>query len=465
MLATPMLSWNARRIGLVVVLGLVWSVFPLLRWKCVDGWLVGDVEWRWQSDESQFLASAPTATLPISAEQVKLQPGDWPGFRGPNRDSRLSGVSINPNWDKVPPKLLWKKRIGPGWSSCVVIGKRLFTQYQHADDEVVACFDTETGDLFWTQKTPGRFWDNLGDAGPRATPTFHDGKIYAFGATGVLTCLNAANGERIWSHDVKEDAGAKLPKWGYSSSPLVMQGIVTVYAGAPHKAMLGYDAESGKLVWSAGEGRKSYSSPHPARLGGVDQVLLSTELGLGGYRPKTGELLWHHDWPTDGLVRCVQPAVVDDNTVLLGTGVDHGTRKISVKQKDDKWETVAGWTTLAIKPHFNDLVIHKGHAYGFDSGFFTCIDLARGKPKWRERGEGEGYGNGQVLLLVDQELLLVITEQKSKVCLIDASPAGHFEHPGRFQAFEGKTWNHPVIAHGKLFVRNAAWIACYELGQ
>jgi outer membrane protein assembly factor BamB len=507
LLITPSLAWPVRRISLAVVLGLVWCYFPLLRWNSVDGFFQANVTWRWAlTDEDRFLAenssrgsfTAPkeeksqelqllgVSTVALAASpwrdgpmlaaaayvaripklKLELQPGDWPGFRGSNRDGRLLGTRISSDWEKNPPRELWRHRVGPGWSSCIVIGTRLYTQEQIKDNEAVVCYDTTTGNTKWIHLTPGRFSEALGGIGPRATPAFHDGRIYALGAMGPLVCLDAVTGELIWTHNIKDDADAKLPDWGFSSSPLVAEGIVMVYAGGDaNKMMLGYDAVTGDLKWSAGVGRKSYCSPQPARVGGVDQFIMSSANGLAAFKPATGEALWHYDWDVGDVARCVQPALVDDNAVLLGTGFSMGTKKVTVRREGSSWNVTEDWKKQAkFSPYFNDFVVHKGHIYGFDNGVFTCIDVATGKAKWKERG-GDGdnaYGFGEVLLLADQDLLLILTEANGSVCLLDAKPE-YRELPGRFQALEKKTWNHPVIAHGKLFVRNAAEIVCYEL--
>jgi outer membrane protein assembly factor BamB len=292
--------------------------------------------------------------------------------------------------------------------------------------------------------------------GPRATPTFHEGRIYALGANGRLNCLDAATGRRLWSRDVAEDSGAKVPQWGFSASPLVAAGVVTVFAGGPDgKAVLGYDASSGKLAWSAGEGSFSYCSPHLARLHGTEQVLITTDAGLTSFEPARGKVLWQHDWQLpNGMTRVIQPAVLGDTDVLIGTGFDHGTRRVRLGKGGGTEEV---WTSRAIRPYYNDLVVHGEHLYGFDGNFLTCVGLDDGAGKWRARG----YGNGQVLLLSDQDLLLVLSE-KGAVALVEASPQRH-RVLGRFQAIEGKTWNHPVVAHGKLFVRNGEEAACYAL--
>jgi outer membrane protein assembly factor BamB len=301
--------------------------------------------------------------------------------------------------------------------------------------------------------------ETMGGPGPRATPTFHDGKIYAQGATGKLHCLDAARGALVWSRDIATDSDAKVPTWGFAASPLVLQNVVIVFAGGPDgKSVLGYHAASGALAWSAGEGQFSYCSPQPARVDGVEQAVIATERGLTAFDPARGAVLWRHDWLLEGgMARVVQPAVVDDADLLLGTGFGHGVRRVRVRHDGNTWSSEEVWTSRAIKPYYNDLVVHGGHLYGFDHNFFTCVNLADGKGKWRARG----YGNGQVLLLADQDLLLIQAET-GEVALVAASPEGHKEL-ARFQAIEGKTWNHPVVAHGKLYVRNSQEAACYSL--
>jgi outer membrane protein assembly factor BamB len=250
-----------------------------------------------------------------------------------------------------------------------------------------------------------------------------------------------------------------VPKWGFASSPLVARGVVTVFAGGPEeKSVLGYDASTGKLAWSVGEGDVSYSSLQTARLGGVEQLILASSKGLTAFHPTRGKVLWRHDWPLgEGMVRAVQPAVLDDSDVLIGTGFSFGTRRLRIGRDGDDWTTREVWTSRDIKPFYNDSVVHRGHLYGFDVPFFTCVSLEDGKGKWRERG----YGNGQVLLLADQDLLLVLSE-RGQAALVEANPDGHKEL-GRFQAIQGKTWNHPVVARGRLYVRNGEEAACYQL--
>jgi outer membrane protein assembly factor BamB len=468
LLATPFLSWPSRRAGLLVLFLLVWGCFTLLRRDGADGSLSVTFHFRWvTSAEDKYLAELAAgkhgggqAAGASTAEPVVLQPGDWPGFRGPDRDGRRTGVRIATDWKAHPPRLLWRHRVGPGWSSFAVVGGRLFTQEQRGADEAVVCYDAETGAVLWAHEDHARFHEEQSGPGPRATPTFHEGRLYTLGAAGRLNCLDAATGRALWSRDVAADAGAKVPQWGFASSPLVAQGVVSVFADGPAgKGVLGYHATTGELVWSADSGQGSYSSPHRARLGGVEQLLIGTGEGLTAFHPAGGEALWRFVCPRVPGPTCVlQPTPLGGSDVLLSSG-GSGTRRVRVSREGGGWVAREVWTTRAIKPFFNDLVVHQGHLYGFDVNFFTCVSLEDGQGKWRARG----YGSGQVLLLADQGLLLVLTE-KGAVALVEATSAGHREL-GRFQAIEGKTWNHPVVSHGKLFVRNSEEAACYRLAE
>jgi outer membrane protein assembly factor BamB len=470
------LPWPIRRAGVLLVLVTVGTGSCLLR---VDG-LTGDFapkfNWRWTlTPEQKLLAKrnsqlATASALPTTVE-VREQPGDWTGFRGRLRDSRLSGVRVKTDWRQAPPRELWRNSIGPGWSSFAVLGDRLFTQEQRGGDEYVVCYEAATGNEVWTRHDATRFYEMIGGPGPRATPTFHAGRVFSFGANGHLNCLDAASGKVSWSRDVAADSGAAIPQWGFASSPLVAQGLVTVFAGGPSgKSMVAYREDSGEPAWSAGvdaEGAGSgpelpilsYSSPQLSSIDGVEQILLSTNAGVSAFEPVSGKRLWQHSWNSDKIVRIVQPAVIGANDVLIGTGLGIGTRRIHIQRDAEKWDTKELWTTRKIKPYFSDFVVLRDHIYGFDGSKFLCVSLEKGNEIWR----ASGYGNGQVLLLVDQELLLIVSEE-GEVALVSARP-DKYEELGRFKAIEGKTWNHPVVAHGKLFVRNGEEIACFQLDR
>jgi outer membrane protein assembly factor BamB len=336
----------------------------------------------------------------------------------------------------------------------------LYTQQQVGEEEQVLCWDALTGESIWTFRDKSRFEESVAGAGPRATPTFHEGRIYATGAAGHVHCLDAVTGQLVWTRDLISDGGRQLPEWGFASSPLIVDGLTLVFAGGPNaKSLIAYRAEDGEPVWSAGEGANSYSSAQLVTLSGQLQVLLATDQGLSSFRPDSGQLLWTHDWPSGGVARIVQPHRISETDFILGTGMGVGTRRIRVTNSDDQWQTEEIWTTKRIKPYYNDFVVHDGHIYGFDGPIFMCLDVAEGQLKWRERG----YGNGQALLVADQSLLVILSE-KGEVALVKADPSSRQEL-AKFQAIAGKTWNHPVIAHGHLYVRNGEEAACFQLAE
>src|SRR5262249_36394104 len=241
-------------------------------------------EWRWPpTPEALSLAGEASGGAPAEAARAALAlgPGDWPGFRGPNRDGGVSGLRIATDWSAAPPKLLWRRRVGPAWSSVIVVGDRLFTQEQRGEQEMGVCYEASTGNEGRGPADPGRFWEAGFGPRPGATPPFAGARLFTLGATGILNCLEAATGQRYWSHDVAAEAPAKPPTWGYSSSPLVVEDKVIVFAGGEGaRNLLAYGTDTGEPAWAAAASHDSYSSPHLATIPRRRQCLLLVVNGL-----------------------------------------------------------------------------------------------------------------------------------------------------------------------------------------
>lgn len=462
---------SGQRVPIVSLLLLLPLFYTLLiRIDGIDGAMQATINWRWvPTAEDRLLATQPQ--LPVAAtsvdaaatpaEPITLTAGDWPGFRGENRDSQVRGVSLSKDWSKNPPKQLWKQKIGPGWSSFAVVGNRLYTQEQRGPDELVVCYAADTGLPLWQYADAVRFEEVVAGAGPRSTPAFAAGKLYTMGASGLVNCLDAATGKKIWQRNLATDTGAKTPEWGFSASPLIVDDLVVLFArGQSGKSLIAYKAATGEIAWTTGDGVRSYASVHPATLLGVPQLLAFSEVGLTSVSPITGESLWTHEWPiSEGIERVLQPVILNDHQIIVSTYFDVGTRLIDLeKSPDGAWSTKAAYTSRDLKPYFNDTVLIDGTLYGFDGQLFAAVDPTTGKRLWK-KGR---YGSGQVLGLADQKLLIVLGEA-GQLVLLEANPKQHVEL-GTIQAIEGKTWNHPVLAHGKLFVRNGEEMACFELG-
>jgi outer membrane protein assembly factor BamB len=380
---------------------------------------------------------------------------EWPGFRGPKRDGIVHGVRIRTDWPASPPAEMWRRAIGPGWSSFAVNGDLVYTQEQRGESELVTCYRLSTGEPVWRHRDPVRFWESNAGAGPRATPTLHDGRLYTFGATGIVNALDASTGARVWSRDAATETGEEVPIWGFASSPLIVDGAVIVAASG---RLAAYDAATGKTRWLGPEGGSGYSSPHLATIDGVPQVLLLRGSRTISVAPADGTLLWEHVWETG--VGIVQPALTDGGDVLL-TVADAmgglGLRRVAVARGAAGWTIEERWTSRGLKPYYNDYVLHKGHAYGFDGSILASISLEDGARKWK----GGRYGSGQLVLLADQDLLLVLSEE-GELALVNATP-DKFTEVARFKAIEGKTWNHPVLAGDVLLVRNGEEMAAFRL--
>jgi len=492
--ATRRLSSGPRRASMVAAILLACGAFTVVRTGGISGDGNSDLHWRWtQTPEERLLAeagdesalpSSPAAPAteslekplpaPVPAEPLALTsaPTDaktpeklpvsaaaetrasWPGFRGPNRDDVIRGVQIDTDWSKSPPVELWRQKIGPGWSSFAVRGDLCYTQEQRGDDEIVSCYNLTTGKPVWRHRDAARFWESNGGAGPRGTPTLSNGRVYTFGATGILNALQASNGTVVWSRNAASDTGAKTPGWGFASSPLVVNDAVIVAASG---RLAAYDVATGKPRWFAPARGGSYSSPQLMTIGGVAQILLLSSTGATSFAPADGTLLWEHEWPGAAIL---QPARTSDGDVLITTGDmagGVGTRRIAVAHGAGGWTVDERWTSNGLKPYFNDFVVHKGHAFGFDGSILACIDLENGTRKWK----GGRYGHGQLVLLPDQDLLLVLSEE-GELALVKAA-ADQFTELARFPAIDGKTWNHPVLVGDVLLVRNGQEMAAFRL--
>jgi hypothetical protein len=394
-------------------------------------------------------ASEPAAIPPAPAG-LETQ-ADWPGFRGPHRDDLVPGVRIKTDWTASPPVALWRRPVGPGWSSFAVRGGLIYTQEQRGPDEVVACYRLDTGQPVWVHRDAARFWESNGGPGPRGTPTLDGGGVYTFGATGILNVLNAGDGTVVWSHDAASDTGMKRPQWGFASSPLVAGNVVIVGVAGQLAA---YDRASGARRWVGPAHGVSYSSPELVTIDGVQQVLLLSEAGLTSVALADGTLLWEYPWQGYPIV---QPALTADGDVLISVTDSSGTRRLAVTRGPAGWTVAERWTSKGLKPYFNDFVVHDGYAFGFDGSILACIDLKDGERKWK----GGRYGNGQMVLLPDQNVLLVLSEE-GELALVGATP-DKFTELARSPAIEGKTWNHPVLAGDVLLVRNGEQMAAFRL--
>jgi outer membrane protein assembly factor BamB len=492
-------SARVRWTFLAVAAFVACAPMALVRTSGITGDGASDLHWRWSATpEQRLIAHAPSdqtvsdrtatpAPAPASAPPHVAKPAvetktaaksdaappaekresdpdrpappaseaEWPGFRGPRRDSIIRGARIATDWATSPPVEIWRRPVGPAWSSFAVAGDLIYTQEQRGEEEIVSCYRLSTGEPVWKHGDPVRFWESNAGAGPRATPTLHGGRVYTMGGTGLVNALDARTGAMVWSRNAAADTGKETPAWGFTSSPLVVGDVVIVAAAG---RLIAYDAATGTQRWIGESGGGGYSSPHPARLEGVSQVLLQRGARTISVAPADGTPLWEHTWVPSASI--VQPALAPDGGVVITTSDamgGQGMKYLSVTRGSSGWTVQERWTSRGLKPYFNDFVVHKGHVFGFDNNILSCVDLQTGERKWK----GGRYGNGQLLLLADQDVLLILSED-GELALVSATP-GKFAELARVPAIESKTWNHPVLVRDVLLVRNGEKMAAFRL--
>jgi outer membrane protein assembly factor BamB len=444
---------TARRVALLAMIVLGCSVFMIIRTGGLTAEFDNDFHWRWSKTPEQKLlaqASEETGASANSAAPATAESG-WSGFRGPQRDSVVHGVRIKTDWSANQPVELWRRPVGPAWSSFAVYNGRLYTQEQRGDDEIVACHDLSTGKPVWKHSDRARFYESNAGPGPRATPTLSNGRVYTQGATGIVNVLDAATGAVVWTRNAVNDTGAKVPGWGIAGSPLVVNDLVVVAASG---SLIAYDFASGKPRWQGPSGGSGYSSPQLVTINGMQQVVLLNSNGAISVSPADGKVLWEHKWEGTPIV---QPGVAPNGDLLLSVSESSGLRRLAVAQQSGSWTVQERWTSEDINPWFNDFVVHKGYVYGFNGSSLVCVSLEDGKLKWK----GKRYGYGQLILLPEQELLVILSEQ-GELALAKAA-SDQFTELAHFPALEGKTWNHPVLVGNVLLVRNDHEMAAFRL--
>lgn len=480
-------TWRAKWTGVGVGVGAIAIFFALVRLDGFDGVMHPQFSWRWsptaeqraiahrKAREAEMATAAPVTTpaspeTPVEPTQLTpLVPGpdDSPEFRGVHRDGVVTGWKVRPDvLAGTAPKQLWRQPIGPAWSGFAVVGEFAFTQEQREANECVVCIEAATGREVWVHSDPIRFEEIPSGVGPRATPTLADGRIYTVGGTGLLNCLDARTGKKLWSVALLEKPLEQTTSWGTAPSPLVWGDLVIAIAGkgVPEGAdaaknqgippVRAFDRLTGEPRWSGGTGPGSYAAPARGTLLGREQLLVFGGTHLQGLDVTSGEVLWTFPWTNAPKVNAALPIPLDEATLVIGSGYGTGGARLKFDGSTTPWTPRVEWKSSDMKLKFNDAVRLGGHLYGLDEGILACVDLATGKKTWK-KGR---YGYGQLMLVGD---LLVVTAESGEVALVAADPQAHREL-ARHKLIDGTCWNQPTLAGGRLFVRSDAEAACYE---
>ncbi|HUT01130.1 MAG TPA: PQQ-binding-like beta-propeller repeat protein [Phycisphaerae bacterium] len=381
----------------------------------------------------------------LAAAALCASAADWPIYRGPEHN----GISAETGWFAPGAKLsvAWSQKVGTGCSSMTVVGERLFTMGNiEKSKDVVYCFNAADGKLVWKFAYDCPLSPKMYEGGPNATPTVADGKVYTLSKQGDVFCLDAATGEKVWSVRL----GAKAPTWGYASSLLVLGKSVLLNAGDAGTAL---DKDTGKVLWSSGEGPGGYSTPVPYEQGGQTLIALFSRRSVVGVQAADGKKVWEHEWKTSYDVNAADPVLIDGGKkVFISSGYNSGCMLLNVSGGS----ATEAWRNKNMRNKHTNSVVQDGAIFGFDESVLTCLDLATGEKKWTQSGLGSG-----ALVLADGKLVLLA--EKGKVVVAEASPAG-FKELASVQAVKGNCWAAPTLAHGRIYARSKAGdLACVTI--
>ena len=452
---------NAARRAIIAIclLSIGWSSFAMVRNEGFDGDYYPEFAWRWSPRHEDTLTALTTAGPASELEFSEAEAaGSWPQFRGPDGNGTVSDSPAHMDWVANPPQELWRISIGPGWSSFSYHNGRLFTQEQRGDQEYVTCYSAADGSLAWSHSDDARFTEVVSGAGPRSTPSVADGFVYALGATGLLTCLNEADGSSVWQRDLVTELGAAVPMWGCSGSPLIVGSQLILFAGAPgDQGLISLDTATGKSLWGFASTDMNYTTARLMTLCDEDCIVFCDSRGVHALTPETGTVMWTFQpgkWKGPAMV---DPQQLSPTSLLAGLGDGIGLTRLEVEHRDGEWKISEAWSTTKLRPSFNDSLVLDDYIYGFNQAIFSCIDANTGQRQWH----GGRYGFGQTVLLKNSRQIVAAAED-GDIALLQATPDG-LQELARIPVLDGKTWNHPIVVGDRLFVRNGKSAVCLKM--
>ena len=382
--------------------------------------------------------------------------GEWPQWRGPARDGISTETGLLSSWPAAGPPLVWKTRgLGEGFSSFSVSADRLFTQGQRDGIQYVIALDEQTGEKLWEIPNGESFHERRG-GGPRGTPTIEGGRVYAVAANGNLTCLQAADGKRIWNTKLLDRFGACNIKWGISESPLIDGNRLIVNPGGKGASVVALDKNNGNVIWKSQSDPAGYSSAVAADIAGIRQYIVLTGNGVLGLRAGDGGILWRYDEISNRTANVATPIVKGDS-VFVSTDYGTGCALLKIEAAGAGIRASEVYFNRDMRNHYGTSVLVGEYLYGFSSSILTCMNFSTGKVAWKDRSVGKGqvaYADGK----------LYIFSEDGVVGLAEATPEAYREI-SRFEIEHGnvRTWTQPVIANGKLYLRDQDTLSCYNI--
>lgn len=386
---------------------------------------------------------------------TQLTAADWPQYRGATIDGS-SPEKILTTWPAEGPRVVWKATLGPSFGSFAVSdGKALcFIQrsVEQTNREVAIALDIASGKEIWAVALGKATYDKQGGDGPRSTPTVDGKRVYFLGAYQVLTCLDADTGKQIWRHDIVAEFGGKIIKWNNAASPMLEGDLIYVNGGGAGQAFLAFDKADGKVVWKSEDDAPTHSSPVPATIHGVRQIVFLTQKGLVSVEPKTGKVLWRHSYRFE--TSTASSPIVSGDIVYCSAAYNVGAGACKITKTGDTFTATELWRKPGeLQNHWTSPVCKDGYIYGLygrgqQSGApLKCIEIATGKEMWSR----DGFGGGGATILVDGNVLVQC--DRGPLVLVAAKPEA-YQELARAQIYGNKCWTMPVVSDGKIYARN-----------
>jgi outer membrane protein assembly factor BamB len=401
-----------------------------------------------------FVTMTVLLALPVAVSNRAVD--DWPQWRGPNRDGISKEAGLKKSWPAGGPPLAWRTTgAGEGYSSFAVADGRVYTMGARGNTEYVLAFDAASGKRLWATPNGSRFGNDRGD-GPRGTPTIEAGRVYAYGASGDFSVLDATTGKSIWTVNVLRQFGGSNITWGLSESPLVLSDRILVNAGGNGASVVALKKTDGSLIWKSQNDEPGYSSAVVQEIGGIRQAVFFTGQRAIGVDVKDGRLLWSYDKVANRTANIATP-VVRGNRVFLSSDYGTGAALLEMSAGGGGISAKEVYFTREMRNHHASSVLVGDHLFGFSGAILTAMKFDDGQVAWRARDFPKGS-----LVFADERLYLY--SERGDVALAEPSPSGYREH-GRFQLQTGSlpTWSHPVVSGGKLFLRDQDVIYAYDV--
>ena len=381
---------------------------------------------------------------------------DWPQWRGPRRDGLSAETGLLKSWPPEGPRLVWKTQgLGDGYSAFSVAGGRLYTQGQRGDQEYVYALDAATGKKIWEVAAGKPFRERRGH-GPRGTPTIDGNRLYALSADGTLVCLDAQSGKQAWGYNVVEKFGASVLHWGISESPLVDGDRLIVTPGGSGASVVALNKSNGALLWKSQSDEAGYSSAIAFDVGGWRQIAVFTGEAVVGLNVNNGELLWRYDKVSNRTANIATP-IFHQGHLFVSSDYGTGCALLKLTREGGGVKATEVYFSREMKNHYSSSVLVGEHLYGFSSAILTAMKFMTGEVAWRDRSVGKGsvaYADGHLYTL----------GENGTMALVEATPAGYKEK-SRFTIARGEfpTWTPPVIANGRLYLREQDNLYCYDV--